>query len=202
MPFVKCNNLKYTYTVYWSPENISSKYFITPAFHCNPKSESLFAASQTLSIQDSLTPELNKVPCLSFKFKSGGLLLWKHHGTQVSKQALTHTTTQTCKERLFSVTRFENRIEGALIFNFTGKSFFIFPSLKIPNMNTSMFKNMWLGHWHLPHRCLVFWVCFFQHILEYYSPHNILTIKYLFMKNALKTKTTNWKGTSLSPVHS
>jgi len=29
-----------------------------------------------------------------------------------------------------------------------------------------------------------FWVCAFRHIQEYYSPHNISTIKYLFMKNA------------------
>ena len=29
-----------------------------------------------------------------------------------------------------------------------------------------------------------FWVWAFRHIQEYYSPHNIATIKYLFMKNA------------------
>ena len=29
-----------------------------------------------------------------------------------------------------------------------------------------------------------FWVRAFRHIQEYYSPQNIYTIKYLFMKNA------------------
>ena len=34
-----------------------------------------------------------------------------------------------------------------------------------------------------------FWA--FRHIQDYYSPRNISTIKYLFMKNAYKTKMTN-----------
>ena len=88
--------------------------------------ESLFVVSQTLSIRDFLTPELNKVPCLLFisKFKSVGLLNLKNHGTQFLKQAFTHFNAK-FEETLFSITRFENRTQAALIFNFSGKFFFI-----------------------------------------------------------------------------
>jgi hypothetical protein len=41
-----------------------------------------------------------------------------------------------------------------------------------------------------------FWVWAFRHIQEYYSPQNISTIKYLFMKNVYKTKITNSRKTS------
>jgi hypothetical protein len=41
-----------------------------------------------------------------------------------------------------------------------------------------------------------FWVWAFRHIQEYYSLRNISTIKYLFMKNASKTKMTNSRRTS------
>ena len=52
--------------------------------------ESLFVASQTPSMRDFLTPNLNKVSCLLFilKFQSVGLLNLKNHGTRISKQAL------------------------------------------------------------------------------------------------------------------
>ena len=45
-----------------------------------------------------------------------------------------------------------------------------------------------------------FWVRAFRHIQEYYSPQNISTIKYLFMKIAQNTKMTNSKRTSRGPV--
>ena len=92
--------------------------------------ESLFVASQTPSIRDFLTPKLNKVPCLLFilKFKSVGLLNLKNHGTWFGfRNKHLHTAMQNCKETVFSITRFENRIQAALIFNFSGKFFFILP---------------------------------------------------------------------------
>jgi hypothetical protein len=40
----------------------------------------------------------------------------------------------------------------------------------------------------------------FRHIHEYYSPQNISTIKYLFMKNAWKTKMITSRRTSCGPL--
>ena len=56
---------------------------------------------KTPSIQDFLTPKLNKVPCLLFilKFKSVGLLNLKNHGTWVLKQALTPLQCETAKKQ-------------------------------------------------------------------------------------------------------
>jgi len=51
-----------------------------------------------------------------------------------------HLRTANCEETVFSVTRFENRIQTALIFSFSGTKFFLYTSLLI-------------GHWHLQHRC-------------------------------------------------
>jgi len=176
--------------------------------------ESLFAVSQTPSIRDFLTPKLNKFPCLLFilKFKSVGLLNLKNHGIGFRNKHL-HTSMRTCKETVFGITRFENRIQTALIFNFSGKIFFMLSCWLITDIctdisvinsgnpfpecwkisifensrlfvNISMFKNTRLGHWHLLHRCyLAFRVWAFRHIHEYYSPQNISTIKYLLMKN-------------------
>jgi len=45
-----------------------------------------------------------------------------------------------------------------------------------------------------------FWVRAFRHIQEYYSPQNISTIKYVFMKNTEKIKMTNSRRTSRGPV--
>ena len=54
--------------------------------------ESLFVASQILSIRDFVTTKLNKINYLLFelKFNSVGLLNLKNHCTWVSKQTLTH----------------------------------------------------------------------------------------------------------------
>ena len=47
--------------------------------------------------------------------------------------------------------------------------------------------NLVINHWTneiLATDILAFWVWAFRHIQEYYSPQNISTIKYLFIKNA------------------
>ena len=91
------------------------------------------------------------------KFKTVSLLNLKNHGTRVSKKVLTHylyrctvhfvvylsntptnafvgvllkylhAAVRTCEETVFSSTRFENRKQAALIFNFSGKFFFTLP---------------------------------------------------------------------------
>jgi len=50
-----------------------------------------------------------------------------------------------CEETVFSVTRFENRIQTASIFSFSGKNF--------------LYTSLLIGHWHLQHRCysVQFW---------------------------------------------
>ena len=117
--------------------------------------ESLFVASQTPSIRDFLTPKLNKLPCLLFilKFQSVGLLNLKIHGTRVSKQALT-TAMRTCEETIFSFTRFENRIQTALIFKFSGKIFFILPCWLVTDIcNTDVISFSFENRGYAAHCC-------------------------------------------------
>ena len=90
--------------------------------------ESLFVVSQTPSIRDFLTPKSNKVPCLLFilKFKSVGLLNLKKITALGFRNKHLHTEMGTCEETVFSFTRFENRIQAALIFNFSGIFFILY----------------------------------------------------------------------------
>jgi len=44
-----------------------------------------------------------------------------------------------CEETVFSVTRFENQIQTALIFSFSEKKI--------------LYTSLLIGHWHLQHRC-------------------------------------------------
>lgn len=69
-------------------------------------------------------------------------------------------------------------------------------------MNASMFKNTWLGHWHLLHKCCsgVVGLSFLTYSRILFCK-NISTIKYLFMKDTYETKMTNSGRSSCGPIY-
>jgi len=117
--------------------------------------ESLFVASHTLSIRDFLLPKWNEVPCLLFilKFKSLGLLNLKNHGTGFRNKHL-HTAMRNCEETALSIIRFENRIQTALIFNFSGKFVFILRCWLVTNFcNTDVISFSFENRGYAAHCC-------------------------------------------------
>ena len=116
--------------------------------------ESLFIASQTPSIQDFSKTKIKQslLSLIHIKIWIYGLLNLKNHGTQVSKQS--HTAIRTCEETVFSITRFENRIQTTLIFNFSGKIFFILPCwLVIDICNTDVISFSFENKGYTTHCC-------------------------------------------------